>query len=495
MKDKKGSRNRGKKLFFFLSRMTDAEKEGFAEWLQSPLHEKSPQLREMLDIVLQEMASSEAPQLNPDMFAQLLSPDRPLTPAKAAYIWARLARLQKALFEFLAWSHAAGDTDLNGQFLLESLIQRGWEKHILSTYQANSRNLSKAGRHRQMHKVLNLETTLNGYLASQGRPVQDNHLEEVHGALDHLFLHEKLKYACAGLFEGNSHSNPKQSVLLATAIQVAENEPEALPVVTQAYLANFHMLRTELAGDPESEQHFREFLQLFEGLSAFSADEATDLFTYGQNYCILRFRRGGEGFVDELQKLYDLILESGLILQKGTMPLQFYKNAVELMCRFRRFAWCESFIESYREQIAHDPDGLVYHYNLGVIRFYQGRFQEVTQQMYNRLGAFDRMQLGTGARVYFCRALWETGERSWLESVLNAFEQHLRRHKSIEAKQKANYLGFVSYLRRMCLAVAGDPGKREKLLRKLQPEIDKKESTDRHVWIRKKIAGELEGRE
>jgi hypothetical protein len=483
--------NRGKKLLFFLSRFSHEELAGFSEWLQSPLHTNSPQLHDMLSLLLREMESSDAPQISSEMFAALLSPDRPMDAQKIAYTWSRLAHLQRALFDYLAWLQSKNDPDLQGQWLLEAMCDRGWEKYILPTYESAAKNLGKSRKSRQMQKKLNLESTLSHYLASHGKAGQDKHMNQIHQALDGLYLLGKLKYACAGLLDGHPESDPEQSEMLAAVLHASAKNSESLPRVTEVYLNAYLMLRAAMRRDPESEAFFSKFSSLYEGLVGFSPDEAVDLFTHGQNYCILRYRTGASGFVDALQRLYQLILESGMILQKGMMPLQFYKNAVELMCRFRRFAWSEDFVEKYQDQIAHDPEKHVYHYNLGVIRFFQGRYPEVVKLLYNRLGALDRMQAGTGGRVYFCQALWETGEEMWLLSVLNAFEQYLRRSKGLTAAQKSGYGGFVNYLRQACLAVTGDPGKQEGALQRLLEEMKQKESKDKYVWIREKVEAAL----
>jgi hypothetical protein len=489
--NKNGGRIRGKKLFYFLTRMQKAEKDAFGHWLESPIHENSPQLLDMLRILLDELELAEEPCLTPEMFSSVLSPDRALDAKKATYIWTRLAQLQKALFDFLAWQHSTLDAGFQGQFLLEAMCDRGWEKYTHSAYDSASKKLNSPGISRELRKRLDLETTLNGHLAALGRPEKDNHLDEVHLAIDAVFVHEKIKYACAGLIQGHPDSDPSQSPSLETALRIAGDSEGDLPIATATYWYAYRMIRAELRGEEESEELFKRFYSLFLNLNEFSSDETVDLFTYGQNFCILRFRKGATGFVDTLQKLYDLILENGAILQMGKMPLQFYKNAVELMCRFKRYEWSENFVESYGTQIAHDPDNTMYHYNLAVIRFYQGRFREVMELLYQRLGALDRLQSGWGARVYFCKSLWEGGERIWLLSVLSAFEQHLRRNKSINAVQKASYLGFVSYLRRASLAVTGDPDKQKLVLGKLIDEINQREPKDKHTWLRSRIEAAL----
>lgn len=488
---KRGERIRGKKLFYFLVRMGKAEKEAFAHWLESPIHENSLQLRNMLDILLREMEVAEEPRLTAEMFADVLSPDRKLDAKKATYIWTRLAQLQKSLFDFLAWQHSNLDPSLQGQFLLEALCDRGWEKYIHSVYDSASKKLTKPDLTRRFRKRLDLESTMSAYLATQGRASQDKLLNEVHESLDTLFVLDKIKYACAGLLEGHPGSDPSQSPLLDAALKEAARNEAELPQVTATYWYAYRMLKAELEGDEEAIALFKQFNLLFQGLDEFSSDEIVDLFTYGQNFCILSFRKGGAGFVDALQSLYELILDNGAILEKGKMPLQFYKNAVELMCRFQRFEWSENFVESYSGRIAHDRDNDMYHYNLAVIRFYQGEYRRVIELLYQRLGSLDRLQSGLGARVYFCQSLWENGENIWLLSVLSAFEQHLRRNKLITTVQKEGYLRFVSYLRRASLAISGDPDKRGLVLRRLIDEINEKESRDKHSWLRSRLESAL----
>jgi hypothetical protein len=324
------------------------------------------------------------------------------------------------------------------------------------------------------------------YLAGQGNLDQDKHLPQVVSALDNHFLLQKLKYACAGVLEGEANSDPQKSPLLAEVLEYVERNKRQLSKVTLVYLHAFRMLQAELVGE-DGDPHFLSFNDLYERPADFADDEAMDLFIHGQNFCVLQYRRGHLEYVDRIQDLYNRMLGSGTGLRDGLLPIWVYKNAVALMCKLGKLEWVESFVETYRDNIAHDPERITYVYNLAVLRFYQSNFTVTVELLYNHVAGLDNFQIGEDARLYLCRGLWEIGEFEWLLSVLSAFEQHLRRTNDIGSDVRNRYKGFIGYLRRACKAVTGRPNQIQKQLAMIRTDIIANEPQNLHNWLLAKL--------
>ncbi|MEM7038372.1 MAG: hypothetical protein AAF570_15410, partial [Bacteroidota bacterium] len=431
--------HRGKKVLYFLARMSEEDHRDFGHWLASPLHGSSPQLAQMLEAILSTLyaAADEVPEgIDPEIFRPIFAYEGELDKKKLAYIWIRLAKLRNELYNFLAWRRFKEDDARAHIYLLDEMRSRGWEKHLFQVYKNGHKALPQPTQARRFRTELDLETLLNGYLASQATAA-DKHLDEVFEALDQHYILQTLKYACAGTLGNAPQADPEAAPLLATTLELLREKPASFPLVTRAYYHALEMLRHHhLHHVPGEIDHFTEFNKAFHDPAAFARDEAMDLFIHGQNYCILRIRQGQDAFLDHFQALYDRVLESGVAFREGLLSLQFYKNAVELMCRLKRFGWSERFVERYRAQIAHDPNQLAYAYNLAVVRFHQQDFRAVVELLYNRIGELDRMDFAIGARVYLCQALWETGEIEWLLTVLHAFNEFLRRKKDLATTRR-----------------------------------------------------------
>jgi hypothetical protein len=489
------SARRGKKLLYFLSRMSREEQAELSHWLRSPLHSNSEQFAAMLEVMLRVMREQALPELSPELFSSILSPQREMDDKKANYIRVRITQFQDALLDYIAWTRYRKDLPAQRRYLLASVCERGWERNIAEAYEAGIKALPQRVEAKRILDELELEMAYSSYLAGQGRQDQDKHLPQVNGALDQYFVLQKLKYACAGLPDGDPASNPDKTPLLAAAIAHAQTNLADLPQVTQAYLRAYQMLQSALQEDGSAAHHrWQQYRAAIAQPVAFGHEEASDLFAIGQNFCILQYRKGQMGFVSELQNLYDLVLDSGAILQDGLMAPLFYKNAVELMCRLQRLDWVAGFIEAYRDRIAHDPERLVYDYNRGVLRFYKAEYQGVIDVLYNIVAGLERMQLGESARVYLCQAFWEIGEVEWLMAALKAFDQHLRRHDDMAPEVVRRYKTYVAYLSKACVAITAAPNLRRNKLSKVLAEIEAHEPANLHKWLRSKLSEAIEGR-
>ena len=483
------STRRGKKLMYFLARLPAEELLELAHWLGSPLHTHSPQFVAMLGLILKTMQSQESPELSPELFAETLSPQRQMDSKKVSYIWVRVSQLQDAVLAYIAWTRYRRDLPTQRRYLLEEVCDRAWEKHIPEAYADSIKALPQPVQARRFREELEVEEVYGNYLAGKGAGTagQDKHFREIDGALDNFYLLQKLKYACGAVLEHDSGAYPGQSPMLALVVSHATLAIARLPKVTQAYLHAFQMLHGSLASDPAAHGHFLVFDAVFKDPSQFEAGEALDLFYHGQNFCILNYRAGNLDYVSHLQRLYDRVLQSKVGLQLGLMQPLFYKNTVELMCRLGKLEWVEGFIETYRDRISHDPAQSSYHYNLAVLRFYQSKFHDVVHLLYNIIPDLDHLQIGTGARTYLCQSLWEIGELEWLLSVLDAFEQRLRRDDQLTVEARDRSKAFVNYLHRMAEAILGYPNKAVGKLQRIHDDLTTNEPANLYRWLRTKV--------
>jgi hypothetical protein len=481
------SKRRGKKLFYILERLTLPEREELSLWLGSPLHGNSEKLVAMLGVTLEAMQQTESPVLTAEMFDTILSPHRELDAKKEHYVWVRVTQLQDAVRDYIIWSRFRRETSIQQGLLLQEISDRGWKRLIPEAYADALKVLPCPEQALRFAGELTAESVYGSYLAAFATPAPDKHFHQINRALDNFFLLQKLKFACGGVLEGELAADPLRSAMMAAVLAVAISQEETLPKVTAAYLKAFQMLTALRSDISKANLHFEEFLILFDNPVVFAPDDAWDLFVHGQNYCMTRYRAGEVGIVQHLIGLYDKALVTSLGLENGLMPVPFYKNTVELMCRLQKFDWVVAFIEDYRSRIVGDPEMKSYAYNLAVLRFHQQQFRQVAHLLYNILGELDKMQLGTGARLYICQSLWEIGEFEWLQSVLRAFAQHLRRHPELNSDLRVRYRRFVAYLQRACGVVTGNPQQVENKLRKLSAEVEASVSAIHLVWLRLKL--------
>ncbi|MFN8394836.1 MAG: hypothetical protein U0176_09215 [Bacteroidia bacterium] len=452
------------------------------------MHGRSEQLAAVLEIVLRHLKQGLPSELQAQDFAHLLMPDRPMEPKKEQYIWVRLTQLYHEVLEFLAWKRFESESALKKVMVFEEVCRRNWERVIPETYEAGLKSLPLEEGAARFKGQLRMELPYSHYLAGKGFGKGGKHLDKIQEALDGHFVLQKLKYACAGVLEGEPCADPDQDALLNAALNFVRQRSLELPKVVLAYECAFHLLQIATGATGDSKEIFQVFEELFRQPAAFATDEAMDLFVHGQNYCIMAYRQGDGEMLNALVRLYESVLASGVALEDGFMQRQFFKNTVELMCRIGRWEWAEDFVAKYKNRVAHDAEELSALYCRAVVRFHQGDFRGVVRELYNHVTKLDGLDTGVGARQLLCQALWEVEEFEWLRGSLAAFNQYLRRHEEIEQSLRKRYLRFVNYFERATDAMTSRPDKRHHLLSSLLEEINVNEPPNAYPWLRRALS-------
>lgn len=487
---------RGKKLIYHLMRMSRSEHTEFRFWLVSPLHSNSPQFADFLDILLKEMATGAeavpafklhaAIPAHAEQAKVSVGEDK----VRDKYLGVRLSRMMQELRKFLTWKQLSTDSLAGQPLLLQALCDRECDKY-LGHPSSQSRKIPLPNLAARLRGQLGIQVSLVEYASAKG--ASNRPLHSLHSTLDDLFLLEKVKYACADLFSEAPESNPEKSPLLAAAIEeMRRREKEnSLGDIPSAYFHAFQMLSHLDTESGPAEQHFQKFRQLFKDNRNWAREDAMDLFVHGHNYCILQFQRGKTQFIEDIRDLYDEILAAGHPLQKGVLPYQFYKNAVEVMCKLKDYDWAEKFTEEFQPQLSEEHKAQMYAYNKAIVSFFRMDYKAVVSELYQEIGNLAPLQVGMGARVYLCRALWKTNEQVWLLSQLQAFEQHLRRNRDLQDAERNRYKGFVRYLKGASQAVTGPPQKTEQGLKSLLKTINEKEPPLLYRWLRQELEARI----
>lgn len=483
--------HRGKKLTYYFNGLSHAEKGKFNAYLESSILGNSRQGVEILAVLEQKLSEGELASLQPEWFASIMIPEEPMNEKKIHYIWVRLSVFQEKLLEFLSFLEYQQDRTAQNRYVLQACKNRGQEKYIPSLYAKSLRALPKAEGAHQFLAQLELELLLNEYLSDHATQSTDTHLAQVSEKLDAYFIVQKLKYACAAENEQLMWGKTSVQQLLAPVIQHLETtHTKSIPAI-QAYLHAYQMLHLQRTDPTASTEHYRQLFELLKHQEAFAKDEAKDLFTYAQNFCILQVQGKQLAFLSDLKTLMDRLLSGDLLLDNGLLAAPFYKNTVTLMCRFGEFDWAESFIETYKRKLSQDPEQLAYLYNRAVLHFHKKEYAQVVKELYHRIHLFEHLSYGIGARIYLCKALWEQMEFEWLLNMLNAFKQYLYRNKALLARDKSRHNKFVRLFSKIVKAKAGNPGKRELVLRKIQDRMEVDGDLGVYPWLKRILVSEL----
>lgn len=451
-KSSKGPK-KGQKLLRLLESLDGSTLKEFHKFLQSPYFGKSPAALRMMEVLEKSVINRGYGYIPLEKFDKVISPEKELDDKKLEYIRIRLVDLQDRLLDFLAINRYRQRPEIRNRLLFEEAIERGWEYFIPGFYQKGLKSIPQQEGSERFSQQLQLEKTYNAHLSLQAVKGMDLHLDPVLEHLDSFYLLEKLKFSTAALNLKWIWKEEREIVLIDAVLDQVRHTYEQQSLIIQAYYHAYQMLFHAMQGTEESQTHFEKLVLLMENPLAFTPSDAHSIFLYAQNYCILRFHLGDRAFFVRLKQLYDQILSSGTLLKDGQLSAGFFKNTVNLMCRFGELSWVESFIESYKDRISGDSKGLAYIFNLAVLRFYQREFKETVRLLFPAITLFGEVLYAIGARTYLCRAFWEQKDWEGLLHSLYAFRQFIQRNADLPPGDRSNTRLFINYMEQITKAM------------------------------------------
>jgi hypothetical protein len=217
----------------------------------------------------------------------------------------------------------------------------------------------------------------------------------------------------------------------------------ALPVA-RAYLAAYDLLEAPSAVTFEA---LTSALQAHDAL--FDQEELTSLYQCALNYCIRCINAGQlEAYADALA-LYRILLDGGLLLQRGRLSQWTYKNIATTGLRTGAFAWTENFLHQYREALPPEERDNAFAFNIATLYFEKQALDSTLQTLQNV--EFTDFTYQIGAKFLQLKTFFLLGEEEALISLLASTEQLLRRDKTLSTFGKATNLNFLKMLRQVVL--------------------------------------------
>lgn len=478
---------KGKKLMYYLRRMGGDERKNFQRWLESPWFGNSMQLGQIIEILEKGPLAREDEMVDFGEIAKEVWEKESLDGSQDQYIAVRLSQLQAKLYEYLVYQKGRPNAQLSSILLVKACLDLNGDKYLDQLYQKSIKEIGVPESTEKILSQFHLEEAMNDYLVKQTVAPGKNHLQEVEASLDTYLVLQKLKYGCANLVESILEPTHPPSLLISAILELVESNPGRFPELIQAYFHAYKMLAMLLEDLPGNEDHNSFFLDIFRKPTFYQLPEARDIFTYAQNYCVLKIRKGETEFRKQLAELYDFALEVRIFEEAGKLSPFYYKNCVQVLCKMGEHLRAEEIAHKYRNRLFLPYRESCFIYNTAIIQFHKGAFKAASRQLYQSLGTYHSFQYKLGARVYYCRALWEIGQFDLLFAALHAFNQFIQRNRHQLQDEAVRYRKFIAYLKRMAQAMEGVPGEIEEKLARIQSEINKKEEANLFGWLRSKL--------
>jgi len=206
------------------------------------------------------------------------------------------------------------------------------------------------------------------YLQQSGLLSKTNNLEELHYYIDVHYLTEKLSYYITQLTLSDKYGKSVNDSLLKTTEQLMQ-----LPVY-----ANHPLLSVEWATirliQTQSKKAYKKVLQMINKYeTSIAKEDLNGIYVVVANFLIQAVRKGQFTFQD-LFELYTTMDEKDCLIEDNYIQAASLRSYVSVACRAKAFIKARQLVEKYRQFIRKPIRDSVYYFNLGVIAFYEKKF-------------------------------------------------------------------------------------------------------------------------
>jgi hypothetical protein len=171
------------------------------------------------------------------------------------------------------------------------------------------------------------------------------------------------------------------------------------------------------------------------------------------------------------------------------LPHTTYTNIVTAALRLKEFEWVDEFMDSYKSNLPAELREDIYIFNRASFHFEKDQYRE-TVRLLREVEIRDPLYQAS-ARVLLCKTYFNQEDWEALGYLMDAFARSLKRNKVISPSNRAHYLNFLKYLKRIAKLREREPFLTEKELNirceKISQILDKAEKTSNLKWLKEQV--------
>lgn len=467
---------KSKAIALFLT-LSPAERRRFKKWVQSPIHNPNTKLSAFY-LFLDSRS---------EWTARSLRRERAFAAVYGEQVYDDLT-MRRLLSEFLEVLKA---------FLIhEARLGNPVSSHIALARQCRDRQLT-AEAHAEIEVAARLLLDqpvrdagyyLDAYRIQEEKffqmPARDAmlNLQEMADELSRFFAAEMLRVACMAA----SHSAIYRAAYSVSYLEGILADCEAgryddAPVI-RVYWHSYCCLTQR-----DAESHFFRLKPLLPTASKWlPVTELRQVFLFAINYCIRRVNTDETGFMREVFELYQIGLAQEVFVENGFLSRFTFKNIVAAALQLGELTWTEQFIGDWAPRL---PDAFrdAYERLCTAKLYYAQRHYDRAQSLLLHL-TFDDVFLDLSARALLLKIYFEASEWRLLEGYLKAFEQFVRRKKTL-AYHAPNYLNFIHFTSRLVTWRSGRKAFHVEELAALRQQISEAKPLTEKAWLLEMMEG------
>lgn len=478
------------KTILALSKLSPQELRWFREFVHSPYFNTHENLRKLMDIIIDAAPKFEGKDLNPEKAFRKIFPKEKFNPQKLSDLLTYLYRLYE---KFLAQLEFDGNESQQKLALLRSCRERQQGRQFLKTAELIRSNglLSGMDENRFLNEY-RLESESDLYFTAKDSRTTDKSIERKTISLDLFYLTAKLRSCCEMINRQNIVSE-KYEIRMLDEVKAFVKDNFQLLEKFPSILIYYQILLTLQESDNES--HYHKLVELLkphprplsngEGspspiaanknhpLLQIEKSELRTMYDYAQNYCIKKINSGNSKYLSEIFKLYRTLLSNELMLDENNVLSQWdYKNIVTTGTRLKEYAWCEKFLNDYKEKLPPPDKENAFAFNLATLYYSQRKYDKALQLL--QTVEFTDVYYGLGARSLLMKTYYEAGEFEPLYSLFDSFKIYLKRNKLISQYQYRVHFNLVKMTKRLAKIKSMEGLSRKETIAKQLEELKKK---------------------
>lgn len=422
-------------LFDIIQDFDRKEHKYVRNWLQSPIHNKRQDVRELFEWMLKLKKKA----LPKEEIYQSLYP-------KTEYDDARMRQvmffLQKELENYLIYQALSEDELFSIRTLAHVYQKKKLERPFVKTMTKANRQLDKypyRNRHHLYIEHLLLQEEYD-FISARGR-FQELNLQDLSEALERNFLAEKLRHACMMLSHAKVFKKNYDTGLLEAALEYVEERAWLDHPAISLYYYSYRALT-----EPDKLWFGRLLADMKKWKSVLPKDEEREILLLAVNFCIGKINAGDKSYYQEVLPLYRKGIEEGTLIMNGQISRYTFINIVSAAIHVKDYEWAETLNSQYahllEERFRESTVNLSY-----ISLYYARKAYRKAMELINET-VFDDILMGLFAKSFLAKIYFEQGEDIALESFIDSFLTYLRR-KEVMAYHQKIYKVFALTLKKI----------------------------------------------
>lgn len=373
--------------------------------------------------------------------SKLSKHSKPINKKEKANLFAKISTLTRLAERFLMIEQLNKDQAKQQDFLQKSLLEKGQKRLVEQTIKKAEKKLANMPNdlaYYQFKKVID-ESKTNYTFVFLGQKKSFKNLLNLKQSLNEYYLIKQLELELIVQSAYNiSVKKRKEDTSEFDLKHFLEIPHYKLIPLVQIYDNALQVTKFN------KEKDHQTFLELLDKQSIeIDKDLLKNFYLTALNFCSKQIKQGKIKYYQKQYEIYKTLDKKELILIDNQININELKNLIAASCRVNEFNWAKKMLAKYHRYLRKDIQADVRDYNLGIINFYQKKYQAAIDYLFplNIINlAYD-----INRRVVIMRSFYETVKdyEEHTHQLFRSFESYIRENKHLNNTDKKGHLNFT----------------------------------------------------